>query len=114
MQTGGNETDDRFADWFEALEYMYRESMKYDFDIAILSCGAYSLPLGAKFKAAGRGAIHMGGVCQMLFGIKGRRWEDEPGAGEFFNEFWVYPSAAETPKSAGTVENFAYWKPDEK
>ena len=114
VQTGGNEKDERFADWFEALEYMYNEAMQYDFDIAILSCGAYSMPLGAKFKAAGKGAIHMGGVCQMLFGIKGRRWEDEPGAGDFFNEYWTYPSKEETPKSAGLVENSAYWNRDEK
>ena len=109
VQTGGDEKDERFADWFEALEYMYQEAMQYDFNVAILSCGAYSLPLGAKFKAAGRSAIHMGGVCQMLFGIMGRRWHDEPGAGEFFNENWVYPSAEETPKSANIVENHAYW-----
>lgn len=114
VQTGGLEKDDRFADWFEALDYMYDEAMKYDFDVAILSCGAYSLPLGAKFKQAGRSAIHMGGVCQMLFGIKGRRFEDEPGAGDFFNEHWVYPSEEETPKSAGTVENSAYWSTNEK
>lgn len=110
VQTGGYEKDDRFADWFEALEYMYNEAMKYDFDVAILSCGAYSLPLGAKFKQAGRSAIHMGGVCQMLFGIKGRRFEDEPGADKFFNEHWTYPSADETPKSAASVEHSAYWK----
>jgi len=109
VQTGGDEKDDRFTDWFEALEYMYQEAMKFDFDVAILSCGAYSLPLGAKFKAAGKGAIHMGGVCQMLFGIKGRRWHDEPGASDFFNEHWVYPSVEETPKSANIVENHAYW-----
>lgn len=114
VQTGGDEKDERFADWFEALEYMYEEAMQYDFDIAILSCGAYSMPLGAKFKAAGKGAIHMGGVCQMLFGIKGRRWQDEPGAGDFFNEYWTYPSAEETPKSASIVENSAYWARDEK
>ncbi len=114
VQTGGMEKDDRFKDWFEALDYMYNESMKYDFDIAILSCGAYSLPLATKFKAAGKGAIHMGGVCQMLFGIKGRRYEDEPGAGDFFNENWVYPSADETPKSASSVENYAYWRREDK
>ena len=109
VQTGGMESDDRFKDWFEALDYMYEEAMKTDFEIAILSCGAYSLPLATRFKAAGKGAIHMGGVCQMLFGIKGRRFEDEPGASDFFNEYWVYPSAEETPRSAKTVENSAYW-----
>lgn len=114
VQTGGMESDDRFADWFEALEYMYDEAMKYDFDVAILSCGAYSLPLAVKFKQAGRSAIHMGGVCQMLFGIKGRRFEDEPGASDFFNEYWVYPSADETPKSASSIENSAYWAREEK
>ena len=109
VQTGGMEKDERFKDWFEALNYMYEQAMKYDFDVAILSCGAYSLALAAKFREAGKSAIHMGGVCQMLFGIKGRRWEDEPGAGDFFNEHWTYPSAEETPQSADIVEKHAYW-----
>lgn len=36
VQTLADETDERFTTWFEALEWMYQESKKTDFDIAIL------------------------------------------------------------------------------
>ena len=46
------------------------------FDIAIIGCGAYGLPLAAKLKKEGRQAIHLAGVTQLMFGIKGKRWEE--------------------------------------
>ena len=109
IQTIAGETDNRFETWFDALEYMYQEAMKIDFDIAILGCGAYGLPLAAKLKKAGKQAIHMGGVTQILFGIKGRRWLDNPRAGITFNDAWVFPEESETPRNCNVVENHCYW-----
>lgn len=109
VQTIAGEKDERFETWFDALEYMYEEAMKIDFDVAILGCGAYGLPLAAKIKAAGKQAIHMGGVTQILFGIKGRRWVDNPRAGITFNDAWVYPRESETPQNCKVVENHCYW-----
>ena len=83
--------------------------MRIDFDTAIIGCGAYGLPLAAKLKAAGKQAIHMGGATQILFGVKGRRWVDNPRAGLTFNEEWVYPLESETPKNCNVVENHCYW-----
>lgn len=40
VQTIAGEKDDRFSDWFEALEWMYEEAMKLDFQIAIIGCVA--------------------------------------------------------------------------
>ena len=91
VQTIAGEKDSRFATWFDALEYMYEEAMKIDFDIAILGCGAYGFPLAAKLKKAGRQVIHMGGATQILFGIKGSRWVNNPRAQIEFNDEWVYP-----------------------
>ncbi|MFT4305092.1 MAG: hypothetical protein ACMXX8_03285, partial [Candidatus Woesearchaeota archaeon] len=45
-QTLGGEST-KFKDWFEALEYMKSEINEIDFDIAIIGCGAYGLPLAA-------------------------------------------------------------------
>lgn len=109
VQTIAGEKDERFETWFDALEYMYLEAMKIDFDVAILGCGAYGLPLAAKLKNAGKQAIHMGGVTQILFGIKGRRWIDNPRCGIQFNDAWVYPKDSETPKNSQVVENHCYW-----
>ncbi|HJC25632.1 MAG TPA: hypothetical protein H9761_18375 [Candidatus Eisenbergiella merdavium] len=110
VQTSAGGEDSRFADWFEALDYMYAEAMKREFEVAIIGCGAYGMPLAAMLKKAGKKAIHLGGVTQILFGIKGRRWVESPIDKKIpFNENWVYPCPEETPVRAGSVENGCYW-----
>ncbi len=106
---GGEGDSEKYKDWFEALDYMYQEALKIDFDVAILGCGAYGFPLAAKLKQAGKVAIHLGGSTQLLFGIKGKRWDDSEVVSKFYNEHWVRPSSKETPKSAGKVEGGCYW-----
>jgi len=110
VQTLCGEEDERFETWFDALEYMFCEAMKIDFDVAIIGCGAYGFPLAAKLKAAGKQAIHLGGATQLMFGIKGYRWENNYPSkiATFFNDAWIYPDASETPKNAKTVEKGCY------
>lgn len=109
VQTIAGERDERFKDWFEALEYMYNAAMDIDFDAAIIGCGAYGAPLAARIKAAGRKAVHMGGATQLLFGIKGKRWDDHPVIRKLYNESWTRPAENETPAAAATIENGCYW-----
>lgn len=109
VQTIAGQKDDRFADWFEALDYMVNEALKDDFDIAIIGCGAYGFPLAAKLKAAGRQAIHLGGAVQILFGIKGKRWDNHSVISKLYNEHWVRPSTGDTPKNSNKVEGGCYW-----
>ena len=113
VQTIAGIKDPRFTTWFEALQYMYEEAMKTDFDIAIIGCGAYGLPLAAKIKKAGKQAIHLGGVTQILFGIKGKRWEemdDYQYIKDMMNDSWVYPNTKDTPENAQIVEGGCYWR----
>ena len=77
--------DGRFQSWFEVLNYLYEECMAVDFDIALLSCATFSSPLAVRLKQAGKQAVHMGGMLQILFGIKGKRWDDM----QLYNEHWV-------------------------
>ena len=65
-----------FATWFDALEWMEQEVDKREFDIAIIGCGAYGFNLAAHIKRKGKKAIHLGGATQLLFGITGKRWEE--------------------------------------
>lgn len=43
-----------FSTWFEALDWMKSEIDKKDFDIALLGCGAYGVPLAAHIKQNGK------------------------------------------------------------
>lgn len=98
-----------FDSWFDALEWMKQEIDKCDFDIALLGCGAYAMPLAAHIKRKGKKAIHMGGVLQFLFGIKSVRYEEKPATAKYINEYFVYPSDADKPKNANLVEGGCYW-----
>ncbi len=108
VQTIAGQKDDRFEDWEQALNYMYEEAMKHDFEIAIIGCGAYGMPLAAMLKKAGKIAIHLGGATQLLFGIKGARWDNNLGK-TLYNEHWVRPMESEIPTASKKVENGCYW-----
>ena len=120
-QTVGGES--RFASWMDALDFMKKEISEIDFDVCILGCGAYGMPLAAFVKLMGKQAIHLGGGTQLLFGIKGKRWIEQyhnvwhyrPGIDidinyrPLFNENWVFPSENEKPSSANQIEGGCYW-----
>lgn len=108
VQTIAGETDARFSDWGEALNYMFEECMKEDFDVAIIGCGAYGMPLASMLKDQGKVAIHLGGATQIIFGIKGGRWDNSP-ISKLYNEHWVRPLSTETPQHAVSVEKACYW-----
>lgn len=109
VQTIAGTKDSRFQDWFEALSWMEQEAMKEAFDIAVIGCGAYGFPLAARLKAHGRQAVHLGGATQLLFGIKGARWENHTVISRLFNENWARPSEEEKPEGANRVEGACYW-----
>lgn len=109
VQTAGGGTDDRFSTWFDAYEWMREEILKRDFDIAILGCGAYGFPLAADIRRAGKQAIHFGGITQILFGICGARWDDDPYVQKYVNSDWVRPMISERPKDSDSVEQSCYW-----
>ena len=111
-----------FNNWFEALEYMENEIYKIDFDICIIGCGAYGLPLAAYIKRMGKKAIHLGGGTQLLFGIRGKRWENKnygmeyniPGLfqksySSLFNKNWIKPLSVDTPRTANKIDGACYW-----
>lgn len=99
----GNQTS--FANWFDALAWMEEEIDRCDFDIALIGCGAYGFPLAAYCKRIGKKAVHVGGALQLLFGIKGKRWNNL----SLYNEYWVSPSRDESPAGLHNVEGGCYW-----
>ena len=119
VQSLGGE-DNGFKDWFEALKWMEDEVDKEDYDICLIGCGAYGFPLAAHVKRQGKKAVHLGGALQLLFGIRGKRWEN-PSYGvkewgiqygsysSFMNKYWVRPGEGGRPKNANQVEGGCYW-----
>ena len=113
VQTLAGTIDPRFSTWFDALEWMFQEAMKTDFEIAIIGCGAYGLPLAARIKKAGKQAIHLAGATQLMFGIKGKRWEESEAFAyvrKWFNKSWVYPGEEDKIENGNRVEGGCYWK----
>ncbi len=103
----------KFNNWFEALDSMKTQIDKTDYDICIIGAGAYGFPLAAHVKRMGKKVIHLGGATQLLFGIKGRRWVENPILFfpylNLFNEYWTYPLSVNKPKGAKIVEDACYW-----
>lgn len=112
VQTVAGIRDTRFADWFEALDYMTEEAARRSFDVCLIGCGAYGFQLASRIKQMGKIAVHMGGSLQTLFGIRGGRWDVK--YNHMYNDAWVYPSETETPAGYENVEGGCYWKPPEK
>lgn len=102
-------TKTEFLNWFDALTSMQDQIDATDFDIAIIGAGSYGLPLSAYVKEKGKIAIHIGGATQILFGIKGRRWDDHPVIASLYNDHWVRPDASELVPEAQKVEGACYW-----
>lgn len=103
-----------FNDWFEALEYMKAEIDKHDYDICLIGCGAYGFSLAAHVKRMGKKGFHIGGSLQLLFGIRGKRWENtnynpKYNFSKLINQHWVKPDDQDKPINADTVEGACYW-----
>ncbi len=103
QSAAGNRTE--YSDWFEALNYMKKSMEKIDFDIVMIGAGAYGLPLGAYARRLGKKALHIGGILQLFFGIRGKAW-NKLGV---YNEHWTVPREEETPVGYKQVEAGRYW-----
>lgn len=96
--------------WFAALDHMKKQILEIDFDVAIIGCGAYGFPLASYVKSLGKVAIHLGGVTQLLFGIKGKRWENwqhYTNLRKNNGENWIF--AHEIPDNYKKIEGGCYW-----
>jgi len=99
--------------WNKALDATLRDVSRIDFDVALIAAGGYGLPLASEIKRTGKVAIHVGGILQLFFGIKGGRFDSVSSTYEplalYQSEAWVRPAAEETPTWKRQVEGGAYW-----
>jgi hypothetical protein len=109
VQSIAGNTPAGFSNWFGALDWMCDRVQNIEFDIAIIGAGAYGLPLASFVKSMGKKAVHLGGATQILFGIRGNRWDDNPFFQQLFNEHWIKPLPTETPTNFQNIESGCYW-----
>lgn len=111
VQTNGGNTAPGFDSWVDAVRHMAADISNIDFDIALISCGGYGMPLALELHKAGKKAIQWGGCSQLWFGIMGGRWCNDPDIISYFNSAWTYPSPCETPLLSHLVDHSSYWRP---
>ncbi len=97
--------------WIKELHRMESEidALKDQFDIALLGCGGYAMPLCGHIKSLGKQAIMYGGALQLLFGIMGQRWEQMPQYKGVMTPAWIRPAEEERPKIWKEIEGGCYW-----
>ena len=95
-----------------SLNYMKRKIDKIGhFDVALIAAGGYGMPLGDYIvHQKQKHAVVMGGVMQLLFGIKGKRWDKRFGVRRKYNKNWIFPLQVNTPNFAKAIEfGGPYW-----
>lgn len=98
-----------YPTWHAALDAMKAAMSTSDAEVVLVGAGAWSLPLVAHAKTLGKIGIHTGGLTQLLFGIRGGRWDPDPFFTALATEAWVRPNETETPTGAHLIENACYW-----
>lgn len=97
-----------YKTWHNGLNRMKRKIEKIVFDVALISAGAWSIPLTTFIKTLNKQAIHVGDVLQLYFGIKGHRWDNHIFS-NLYNHQWVRPMGDEIPKHFFQCDNGCYW-----
>ena len=99
--------------WVETFSKMCNDISQIEFDIALLGCGGFGLPLCDFIKSnLNKSAIYIGGGIQLLFGIMGKRWENNPFWVNHVQKYqtkFVRPSGEEQCKNNQAIENSCYW-----
>jgi len=100
----GNKPHENF---FETLGELKKKIDKSNAEHFLISCGCYGLLLCYYIKSKNKNAIYVGGQLQLLFGLKGKRWDDRQRISTLYNEHWKYPT--KKPKGFENIESGCYW-----
>lgn len=105
----GIDKPSKYNSWIEMIIDFKEQIDKIEYDVMLIGAGASALPLVAHAKRSGKKAVHLGGPLQLLFGIKGGRWDNGDIGKVFYNEYWTRPSLDETPEKFKNIEGGCYW-----
>lgn len=96
---------------FDLCEWIMDQVERKDFDIALIGASGLGIPLAARIRDMGKVAISIGSDLQILFGVKGRRWEERASwRKRYFNEYWInVPPEYCFPEMGDMGDGGAYW-----
>lgn len=109
LAEGSNEWPSHIRDSIDAVDWIVQRVVQQGSRFALIGCGGIGMLVASKLKDRGVIAIVLGGAIQVLFGIKGRRWENHSVISKLWNEHWVSPSICETPSGYSAIEGGCYW-----
>ena len=104
-------THERFGDVLRLYEHVCADVARHTFDVALIGAGALGIPLAAFVKGLGCVGLSLGGHLQVIFGVRGRRWHDDPFyRDQVMNDAWIDMPAKYRPRGAAVVsDGGAYW-----
>lgn len=104
-------TDVTGQDWFANLAALSENVGRTDPEVVIVGAGAYGFPVAAVATRQGAAAVVLGGATQLLFGIAGQRWLNDPQYRNIMTPAWTSPSREERPAGYEELEisGGAYW-----
>ena len=105
----GIDKPSKYSSWTEMIADLKKQIDRIEYDIMLIGAGASALPLVAHAQRSGKKAVHLGGPLQLLFGIKGGRWDNGDIGKVFYNEYWTRPLLEETPEKFKNIEGGCYW-----
>lgn len=95
--------------WQDAVAFVVDQVVQSGAEAAIIGCGGLGMLIAGRLHALGISAFVLGGAIQVLFGIKGIRWERHDIISQFWNDAWVWPLEEEMPGGASLIEGGCYW-----
>jgi len=103
-------TGEKPKPWIDKLDDMISQINHLDFDFATVGCGGFSLIICDHIKKLGKPCVHLGGGNQILYGIRGKRWDEGFKHHEWYGtKEWIRPLPHETPPRKFYVEGGCYW-----
>tara|TARA_R110000824_G_scaffold340734_1_gene527221 strand:- start:155 stop:1012 length:858 start_codon:yes stop_codon:yes gene_type:complete len=111
LNTSAGNRIEGHTNWLYTYLEMIKEIKKLDFDIALVSAGGYGLPICNYIKEhMKKSSIYVGGGLQLLFGVIGNRWINDPA---WIQRILESPSKfikpIEKQKNSERIENSCYY-----
>lgn len=103
-------TQRRFGSSRRLLDWIVARIDAATFDVALIAATHLGIPIAAAVKQRGRAALALGGALQVLFGVAGQRWREDPHwVDTYFTPAWLDSAGPPPAATQGLADQGAYW-----